>query len=80
LSPLNKDRQRTMNDLLEGVQTSQLRNAYQKYLPAVLNEAAPVAAKIKTVVTEGKTSVTGNKSAKADDKNNIIDIKRLAGL
>jgi hypothetical protein len=62
------------------VQTSQLKNAFEKYLPAVLNEdRRPVAAK-KTVISEGKSEVTGNKTAKAEDNNNIIDIKRLAGL
>jgi hypothetical protein len=65
-----------------GVQTCALpifRTAFEKYLPAVLNETAPVAA-TKAVITEGKT-ITGNKTAKAaDDMKNIIDIKRLAGL
>ena len=68
-----------MKSLLESVKTADLRTAFEKYLPAVLNETAPQAAR-KAVITEGKV-VTGNKTAKAtDDMNNIIDIKRLAGL
>lgn len=80
LSPLNKERQKVMRDLLESVQTSQLKNAFEKYLPAVLNEDHRVIAAKKTVISEGKNAVTGNKTAKADNDNNIIDIKRLAGL
>jgi hypothetical protein len=81
LSPLNKERQKVMGDLLEGVQTGQLKNAFEKYLPAVLNDDRRVVAGKKAVITEGKSEVTGNKTAKAEDNNNnIIDIKRLAGL
>ena len=79
LAPLNKDKKSVMKSLLESVKTADLRTAFEKYLPAVLNETAPQAAR-KAVITEGKV-VTGNKTAKAtDDMNNIIDIKRLAGL
>lgn len=80
LSPLNKERQKVMRDLLESVQTSQLKGAFEKYLPAVLNDDRRVVAGKKSVITEGKSEVTGNKTAKADDNTNIIDIKRLAGL
>lgn len=79
LSPLNKEKKTVMKSLLESVKTASLRTAFEKYLPAVLNETAQVPAK-KTVITEGK-AVTGNKTAKnVEDKTNIIDIKRLAGL
>jgi hypothetical protein len=80
LSPLSKDRQKTMKDLLEGVQTSQLRNAFEKYLPAVLNEDRRALSSKRAVITEGISEVTGNKTAKSDDTSNIIDIKRLAGI
>jgi hypothetical protein len=82
LSPLNREKRAVMAELMEGVKTDNLRNAFNKYLPSVLNEALRVTAK-KSVIIEGKTEVTGNKTAKnnADNKNNnIIDIKRLAGL
>jgi hypothetical protein len=80
LSPLNKQKKTVMSNLLESVRTENLRSAFEKYLPAVLNETASIADK-KSVIVEGKTSITGNKTAKnADDKTNIIDIKRLAGL
>jgi vacuolar-type H+-ATPase subunit I/STV1 len=81
LTSLNKEKRVVMRQLLESVKTDNLRTAFEKYLPAVLNEDRRVTTK-KTVITESKTEVTGNKTAKGNDEksNNIIDIKRLAGL
>lgn len=81
LGPLNKEKAAIMRDLLEGVQTDKLRSSYDKYLPAVLNESAKPKAD-KPVLAESVKEVTGDKSAKkpADDYNNVIEIKRLAGL
>lgn len=82
LAPLNEDKRVVMKDLLESVQTSRLKNAYEKYLPAVLAESAP---KAKKVISESVREVTGDKTIPArtadEDRNsNVIDIKRLAGL
>jgi hypothetical protein len=80
LAPLNEEKQEVMRNLLESVQTSRLKNAFEKYLPAVLNDAAP---KSRKVVTESVREVTGDKTVKAaeeEDRSNVIDIKRLAGL
>ena len=78
LSPLNDEKRSVMTNLLENVQTSRLKNAFEKYLPAVLSEARAV--KKATALTEQ----TGNKTAKAvksdDNTNNVIELKRLAGL
>lgn len=78
LSPLNDEKRLVMTSLLENVQTSRLKNAFEKYLPAVLSEAKAV--KKATALTEQ----TGNKTAKVvkDDSNanNVIELKRLAGL
>jgi len=80
LAPLNKDKRVVMTELLESVKTDSLRTAFEKYLPAVLNEDRSVTAR-KAVITESKSEVTGNKTAKnVEEKSNIIDIKRLAGL
>lgn len=80
LNPLAKERQRVMRDLLENVQTDQLRGAYDKYLPAVLNDRTPVT-QGRRVVTEAKKTVTGDRTTRtADEQTNIIDIRRLAGL
>ena len=82
---LNKEKAQLMKTLLESVQTDKLKNAFDKYLPAVLNEGGKKVS--KTALTESHTTVVdGNKSAKkekeieVDDNSNVIDLKRLAGL
>ena len=82
LKTLNKEKAEVMSSLLEGVQTAKLQSAYDKYLPAVLNNTqAPVKAE-KSVLAESRVEVTGDKSAKAnvETSNNVVEIKRLAGL
>lgn len=78
LTPLNRENQKVMRDLLESVQTSQLRKAYDKYLPALVNPNAAVPNKEKRALVESR-SVTGNRTPVAEP-DNIIEIKRLAGL
>ena len=80
LGPLNEEKAGVMKNLLENVQTSRLKNAFEKYLPAVLADNKP--AKAKSVIAESVVEVTGDKSAKvvAEDRSNVIDLKRLAGL
>ena len=80
LSPLNKEKQEVMKNLLESVQTARLKNAYEKYLPAVLADTTP---KSRKVISENVSIVTGDKTVPAapqEDRSNVIDIKRLAGL
>ena len=80
LSPLNEEKREVMKNLLESVQTARLKSAFEKYLPAVLEDRST---KAKKVIVESVTEVTGDKSAPAvadEDRNNVIDIKRLAGL
>ena len=84
---LNKEKAQVMRSLLESVQSDKLKNAFDKYLPAVLNEGSEKAR--KSSLTESvSTVVDGNKSAKKeqsveddyDARSNVIDLKRLAGL
>jgi hypothetical protein len=80
LAPLNEEKQEVMRNLLESVQTSRLKGAFEKYLPAVLNDAS---SKNRKVIAESVREVTGDKTVKAakeEDRSNVIDIKRLAGL
>ena len=82
VSPLSKDQRDIMTDLLESVQTSRLRASFDKYLPAVIDGNTP--AKKKAVLSEAK-EVTGNRTQNNDIKanvtdNNVVDLKRLAGL
>lgn len=87
LAPLTKDRAGIMTQMLESVQTPKLRQAFDKYLPAVLNAKPEAVAKAvqgdRVQLSESKetTEITGDKPAKpAQDVNNIVEIKRLAGL
>jgi len=80
LAPLNKEKQEVMRNLLESVQTPRLKNAFEKYLPAVLENRS---VKAQKVITESISEVTGDKTTSPqqdDDRSNVIDIKRLAGL
>jgi hypothetical protein len=84
LGPLNEDKREVMKNLLESVQTSRLKNAYEKYLPAVLAENSSKAN--KKVINESVREVTGDKktvpAAEQDDAvdSNVIALRRLAGL
>ena len=83
LKPLNKEKQSVMTQLLENVQTDKLTSAFEKYLPAVLNNSVAPKAEKSKVLAESRSEVTGDKSAKVSvetEYNNVIEIKRLAGL
>lgn len=82
-APLSKDQKEIMMDLLESVQTANLRKSFDKYLPAVIDGNTPAK---KAPLTEGK-EITGNRDTQSQtnvsrqaDEHNVIDIKRLAGL
>ena len=84
LGTLNEDKAEVMMSLLESVQTPKLKQAFDKYLPAVLNTQQQSSAPKKRMMVES-TEVTGNKSAvktevEIEERDNVIDIKRLAGL
>ena len=83
LAPLNEEKAEVMRNLLESVQTPRLKNAFEKYLPAVLENRSVKAN--KQVITESLSEVTGDKSARVQEQDdqsesNVIDLKRLAGL
>jgi hypothetical protein len=79
MSPLNGDKRAVMQELLESVQTAKLHSAFDKYLPAVM-EGAKTAAPKKAMLSES-TEVTGNRESKpVVGLDNILDIRKLAGL
>jgi methyl-accepting chemotaxis protein len=79
LAPLSADKREIMHELLESVQTPKLANAFDKYLPAVMDGAKRVAPK-KAMLAES-TEITGNREAKPEvGLDNILDIRKLAGL
>ena len=78
---LNEDKASTMRELLESVQTPRLDGAFEKYLPAVLNNGT--VKKAKKPLTEARKVVTGNKTTAkqkevSNEESNVIDIARLA--
>ena len=81
LSPLNTEQKAIMGELMESVKTERLNESFEKYLPSVLNGKAP---QKKQALVEAK-EVTGNKvisntNRSSETENNIVDIRRLAGL
>ena len=85
LTPLGNSQRGIMTDLLETVQTDRLTKSFNKYLPSVIdgNTLAKRKANLTESTGNGK-AITGNRTKmtphKADVDNNVIDIKRLAGL
>jgi len=81
LAPLNSEQREIMSELMETVKTERLNESFDKYLPAVIAGKAP---QKKQALVEAK-EITGNKisnnqnSSESND-NNIVDIRRLAGL
>lgn len=87
LKTLNKEKAEVMSQLLESVSTEKLQSAYDKYLPAVLNNTGLKTSEKKSL-NESRVEVTGNKTAnvqtEADSTDfgntNVVELKRLAGL
>lgn len=82
LKPLNKEKQEIMSQLLEDVQTDRLEVVFEKYLPSVLTNSPSPRAE-RQVLAESRVEMTGDKSAKTNvsaDHNNVVELKRLAGL
>lgn len=84
LSPLSKDKRSLMANLLESVSTKNLKAAYNKYLPTVLNESVAAPASKKQLTESQTTEVTGNKAASTTEQSSseaeIINLKKLAGI
>jgi len=84
VGPLGKEKKEIMLDLLESVKTAKLEDAFNRYLPSVLD--GEVRRVKKTLSESVKIEHTGNKApvkTDASDETNIIDInyiKKLAGI
>lgn len=80
LKPLSKEKANVMKQLLESTPTDRLEATFKKYLTPVMEGHAPVV-QPKTVISESKTEVTGDRATKTEQtSNNVIEIRRLAGL
>jgi len=87
LKPLNKEKAAVMSSLLESVQTDKLQSAFDKYLPAVLNNGTvKTVAPKASVLTESRVVATGDKTAKpvsmedTEASANVFELRKLAGL
>jgi len=86
LSPLAGQKREVMSDLLETVKTTNLKTAFKKYLPAVLNESVSAKAETKTLTESKVTEQTGDRGAKqetptsTDGDADIVVLRKLAGL
>ena len=76
-----------MSELLESVKTSNLKSAFKKYLPAVLDEKNVSTKEETKTLTEGKvTEHTGDPEVVTEESQSsgsdakIIQLKKLAGL
>jgi hypothetical protein len=80
LAPLSADKRDLMHQLLESVQTKKLADAFDKYLPTVMEGEKKVVATKKAMLSES-SAVTGNRESKPEvGLDNILDIRKLAGL
>ena len=83
LTPLNADQKGIMKELLESVQTVKLNEAFDKYLPAVMEGGMKKVSKApaKEMISES-AAVTGDREQKQPQVglDNILDIRKLAGL
>ena len=80
LGPLDASKRAIMKELLESVKTVKLNEAFDKYLPAVMEGQASKPAPKKAMLAES-SAVTGNRESKPEvGLDNILDIRKLAGL
>jgi hypothetical protein len=80
LAPLDASKREIMKELLESVQTKKLNEAFDKYLPAVMEGQARKPADKKVMLSES-SEITGNRESKPEvGLDNILDIRKLAGL
>lgn len=85
LGTLNEEKANVMRELLESVQTNRLQTAFDKYLPAVLNTINEKKEYKKSVLSESVKAVTGDKATAKQEveetpRDNVIDLRRLAGI
>ena len=79
LQPLSGDKKEVMSNLLETVQTDNLKTAFNKYLPHVMKDVRKA-----SIISESKTQHTGNKpqatSQATQHDTEVLNIRKLAGL
>jgi len=77
LAPLSKEKKNVMSQLLESVQTKQLKPAFEKYLPSVLNSKEVSTTKNSSMLNES----TGDRVVRGTNADETLsEIKKLAGI
>lgn len=82
MAPLSKQQREVMGALLESTKTADLKTAFSKYLPSVLNESRTIKKEDKKVLSESTKDITGNKQNVSEDAPTaeIINLRKLAGI
>ncbi len=73
LTPLGREKRAVMQELLETVKTAQLKEAFNKYLPAVLNEGSKkVALPVRQTLSETSVKPKSCVAITGDQRNNRL--------
>jgi hypothetical protein len=93
LAPLGRENRAVMEEVLANVKTERLREAFQKHLPAVLNESKrdfPKKTLVESTTTNKKTVITGNREVSKTNTNEgttaevnnaeVFRLRALAGI
>lgn len=72
LSPLGKEKRAMMEELLEGVKTANLKEAFNKYLPSILNEGRSAPTQGRRVLSETAPVTEKKTIAKTGDRSNRL--------
>jgi hypothetical protein len=72
LSPLSKEKRNIMGELLESVKTPNLKTAFQKYLPAVLNENVKAKDQGRRPLSEAAPAIEKKTVAMTGDRPNRL--------
>lgn len=93
LAPLSRDKKAVMEEMLRNVKTTNLREAFNRYLPAVINgnvQSAPSKTTLAETTQQKSVAITGDRKnklteavieeSKANENSDIASILYLAGI
>ena len=93
LAPLSRDKKAVMEEMLRNVKTTNLREAFNRYLPAVINgnvQSAPSKTTLAENTQQKSVAITGDRKnklteavieeSKANENSDIASILYLAGI
>jgi len=88
LAPLNRDKKAIMEEMLQDIKTSNLKEAFNRYLPTVMNGEATgaIRQKLSENATKNSVAFTGDRPNKLSEavrdegSNDMNKILYLAGI